>query len=232
MLFFKHSLQDEHEAGDAEASTGNDTDLAAQVQDLRSQLDRVLNKNSELLNETKKAKSKYSQLNQEIEQEREQRAKEANDYKSLYESSQAKFNELNEVHHNVIREMQEKDINVAATDLAAELAEGPNVKLLTTFLKKRLQIHEGNVKVLNEKGELTASSLDDLKQEISSSGLYDSLLSKTNASGGGAGGNGQTNSNGSAVMNITREEFDAMPYDDKRKSTYINQLREGATFKE
>ena len=137
-------------------------------------------KMDDLLSETKKAKESERKI-------AEERAKQENDYKSLFESSQqksaeweAKFNEL----QNGIRKEKRQS---SAMSISSELASGANAKLLAKFVADRVDIDEnGNTVVLSSEGKPTVATLEDLKREIRSSGEFDALLDGSKASGSGA----------------------------------------------
>ena len=140
----------------------------------------------ELLAESKSAKQKAREIEERARQEAEQRAKEENDYRSLYESSEAErskaLKELDEVRSNIAREKTD----TAAMKLAAELADGHNAELLSTFIKGRIRFDDGKIQVLDATGNPTVSTVEDLKKEFQTSGRYDSLLRGNKAGGGGA----------------------------------------------
>jgi hypothetical protein len=91
--------------------------------------------------------------------------------------------------------------------IAAELADGSNAELLSDFISRRLKYHEDGVKVTDAQGNLTVSSLDDLKAEFKNNPKYSALLKGNQSSGGGASGG--SNSGGAAKVK-TRAEFEAL----------------------
>ena len=176
----------------------------------------------ELLNESKSAKQKAREAEQRAKAEAEKRAKEENDFKSLYESSEAErskaLKELEEVRLGIAREKTES----AAMKLAAELADGINAELLSEFIKGRIRYDGGELQVLDMVGNPTVSTIEDLKKEFQTSGRYDSLLRGNKAGGGGA-----TPSQGGGaakkLSEMTEPERLALHRDDPDK---FKQLRE------
>lgn len=140
----------------------------------------------ELLNESKTAKQKAREAEDRAKQEAEQRAKEGNDFKSLYESSESEREkarkELEDLRKNIAYEKTDN----AAMKIAGELAEGTNAELLAEFVKRRIRYDDGKVQVLDANGNPTVSTVDDLKKEFAGSGRYDSLLRGNKSGGGGA----------------------------------------------
>ncbi len=95
----------------------------------------------------------------------------------------------------------------AATNIAMGLAEGANVKLLSTFIIERLKFESGEVRVTDKNGNLTVSSLDDLKKEFANNEDFKSLLVGSKASGSGAA---KGKVGGAGTIEMPRAEFDAM----------------------
>jgi hypothetical protein len=91
--------------------------------------------------------------------------------------------------------------------IAADLAEGSNIDLLSTFIDTRLSFQDGALKVTDGSGNLTISSLDDLKAEFKNDARFASLLKGNQSSGGGATGG---NNSGSAAKTKSRAEFTAL----------------------
>lgn len=170
----------------------------------------------ELLNESKSAKQKAREAEERAKQEAERRAKEENDFKSLYESSEEArskaLKELEEVRQSISREKTD----TAAMGLAAELADGNNAKLLATFIKGRIRYDDGKIQVLDAAGNPTVSTVEDLKKEFQTSGMYDSLLRGNKAGGGGAA---PSNGGGAAkkLSEMTESERTALYREDPDK---------------
>lgn len=142
----------------------------------------------ELLAEKKAEADKRKRAEEEARIAREEKARKEGDYKSLAESYEQKLNEL----QAQIKERDERaaksEIERTAMALAADLAEGPNQKILSRFLADRLRYEDGTVKVTDKDGKLTISTLDQLKEEFRTSADFASLVIGSKASGGGASG--------------------------------------------
>lgn len=102
----------------------------------------------------------------------------------------------------------------AANDIAMGLAEGANVKILSKFIIERLKFDSGEVKVTDSNGNLTVSSLDDLKKEFANNEDFKSLLVGSKASGSGAA---KGNIGGAGKIEMPRAEFDALNIGAKHK---------------
>jgi hypothetical protein len=161
----------------------------------------------ELLGEKKSASQKAREAEERLAREAEQRAKEQNDFKSLYESSEkarlAHEKKIHEMHSKNVREKVESE----SMRLALSLADGDRAELLSSFLKPRITFSDDGLIVLDEKGQPTVSTIDDLKKEFMSNSKYDSLLRHSKANGGSAsspsasGISGKTN-----VLNMSKQE--------------------------
>ena len=70
-----------------------------------------------------------------------------------------------------------------------------------------MKYHDDGVKVTDSSGDLTVSTLDDLKAEFKNDARYSSLLKGNQSSGGGASGGSNS---GCAAKVKTRAEFEAL----------------------
>ncbi len=167
-------------------SSGDGYSLAVEGLPQQEDTSGLKAKVEELLNESKTAKQKAREAEDRAKQEAEQRAKEGNDFKSLYESSESEREkarkELEDLRKNIAYEKTDN----AAMKIAGELAEGTNAELLAEFVKRRIRYDDGKVQVLDANGNPTVSTVDDLKKEFAGSGRYDSLLRGNKSGGGGA----------------------------------------------
>tara|TARA_R110000737_G_scaffold80746_2_gene113027 strand:- start:1610 stop:2254 length:645 start_codon:yes stop_codon:yes gene_type:complete len=184
-----------------------ETQVSAEVEQLMADNAAMKAKMDELLTEAKKAKQAKREIESETQSERERIAKEKGDYEQLHKSSQERYEstvaELESLRGTIA---QEKKGNVAMK-LAAEIADGANAELLSEFIGRRLKFHDDGVKVTDNSGNLTVSSLSDLKTEFQNDAKYSALLKGNQSSGGGASG-GSNSSGATKVRN--RAEFEAL----------------------
>ena len=211
--------QDEAGGDGADGGAGGDTGGAAgdgsndggsggvTTEQLAAEIEALRNKNSELLGEVKKYKGDYRSLQTKLDDEARAKAEAEGNYQQLYESSEAERQSLQQQIQDMTAAGEKREIGTASLKIASELAEGANVELLSEFIARRLKINEGEIKVTDEAGNLTVSSLDDLKAEFSGSARFAALIKGSQASGGGAVGG---SSGGSATKSMTRAEFEAL----------------------
>ena len=180
---------------------------AVDLEALMSENAAMKAKMDELLTEAKKAKSAKREIEEQSQVERERIAREKGDFEQLHRSSeeryQATVKELESMRANVANEKR----NNAAMKVATELADGANAELLSEFISRRLKYHDDGVKVTDSSGDLTVSTLDDLKAEFKNDAKYSSLFKGNQSSGGGASGG--SNSGGAAKVK-SRAEFEAL----------------------
>lgn len=180
----------------------------AQIAELSGSNESMKAKMDQLLGETKKAKQDREQAELTARQEAEQKAKAAGDFEQLHKSSeqarQTLEQQLQEMRNGIANEKR----NNAAMRVAADLAEGPNAEILSEFISRRLKYTDDGLKVTNETGELTVSSIDELAQEFKSNTRFAALL-KGNQSGGG-GAQGGSKQGGGAAKEMSRSEFDGL----------------------
>jgi alanyl-tRNA synthetase len=180
---------------------------AVDLEALMSENAAMKAKMDELLTEAKKAKSAKREIEEQSQVERERIAREKGDFEQLHRSSeeryQATVKELESMRASVANEKRTN----AAMKVATELAEGANAELLSEFISRRLKYHDDGVKVTDSSGDLTVSTLDDLKAEFKNDARYSALLKGNQSSGGGASGG--SNSGGAAKVK-SRAEFEAL----------------------
>ena len=169
---------------DVETNDTQQTELQAEIERLR--------KHNEVLLSEKKARSEAARQAEaeklRIEQEA---AKKNGDFEALEKSYEQKFQEKQRELEELIRQRDSSTVEQTSQGLASQLADTPhNQRLLQRFIKDRLSVVDGQVKVIDEQGQLSASTIDDLANEFRSSGVYDSLLTGTRGSGSGGAGTG------------------------------------------
>lgn len=207
-------MSEENESN--EENTPSVEDLQAQLAEVNSERDKLKAKTEELLGETKAAKTAKREAEAKAQAEAEAKAKEAGDHEQLYKSATEKLNgtlsELEELKGSIATEKR----NNAAMKIATELADGSNAELLSEFIARRLKFTEEGLKVTDGSGQLTVSSLDDLKTEFKGDARYSALLKGNQSSGGGA--NGGSNGGGAAK---TMTRADHAKLDANAKMTFI-----------
>ena len=161
-----------------------------------------------LLHETKTAKTAAKEAAENALQEAKTKAKTNGNYEELYKSSEEARVTLQEELTGLKGQVSDGKRKSIANTLAADLADGENVKLLSTFILPRLKFSDGEMKVVDSKGQLTVSTVEDLKNEFKNNNSFKSLLRGNQASGGDApGGNKGGDTKGKV---ITRAEFDKL----------------------
>lgn len=193
--------------GSGGGADGGKTYSQADFDNLQSQIDAMQSKNNELLGEVKQHKAKSRQAAEDARVAAEEKARKDGDFEQLFKSSEeqrtALTTELEQLRSGIATDKQQ----AAAMKLATQLADGDNADLLAQFIAPRLKYTEEGVKVLDSNGQLTVSTVDDLKSEFQNSARYAALLRGNQASGGGASGG---KSGGAAEKTISRSEFDGL----------------------
>ena len=198
-------MEDEPGAGGGEGPTIEQ--LQAQVAALTTEKSSMSGKMDELLSEAKKAKNAKREEETARQAAEEASAKASGDHEQLLKSSEAKREKLQGDYDSLINGNNREKINNAALKMAGELAEGYNAEILSESIAKRLKISDGMLKVTDDNGELTVSTLDELKTIFKNNDRYASLLKGNQSSGGGATGGSNS---GSAAKVKTRAEFEAL----------------------
>lgn len=208
-------LQEQGEGSDlggSEASSKSDEQpdvnkLLEQVNSLSEEKARMKNKLDELLNETKKNKEQRRQAELEMQRISEEKAKQQGDYEQLYKSQTEKAQTLEQQLSELRNQVNNEKKQTAVMRIASELADGVDAENLAYLIQNRLKITDEGLKVLDNDGNLTVSSVDDFKKEIQTTERFKSLLRGVSASGGGATGN---NNASVTTKVVSRDEFNKM----------------------
>lgn len=176
-------------------------------------------KNDELLAEKKAAQRAKEELDAKANAEKERYAQENGQYQELYESQKQEASALRQKIEEMNQQVARQKVQSEATKIAATLTKDvAKAKLLEEKLSQRLTLLDGEVRVTDDAGQLTVSSLDDLVANVRTD--FPFLIDGNQATGGGA-----TRSQGGADVGnrqISRSDFDAMGQGERAKF-----LREG-----
>lgn len=190
-----------------EGGAGNADAGAAALADMQGKMDAIQAENDRLNAKVTAANKHQKESEKKTRQAEREKAEASNDYEQLFKSSEGDRADLQERLDSLNGSIQAKDVKAAAASIAAELADGPNQAILARFVADRLKYSEDGVKVTDSNGNLTVSTLDDLRNEFKGSAQFSSLIKGNQSSGGGATGG---SSSGGAVKEMTRSDFDAL----------------------
>lgn len=161
----------------------------------------------ELLSEKKRVQQEREDARLQARLEAEEKAKAENDYKQLFESQKSEADSLRSQIDKMNQSITQQKISAEAGKIAATLTkDAQRAELLQEKISQRLTMVDGELRVTDDSGQLTVSSLDDLTNSVRS--RYTFLVDGTQATGGGA-----ARSEGSAeerTKELSRAEFDAM----------------------
>ena len=148
------------------------------------------NHQAKLLDELKQTQSKLSVFEEreaQIEADRLEKAKKAEDYQQLYDDAMKKLEASNNQYSQLQAQISQEKVGNVARDIAAELSnDADSAFLMAQLIQNRLKYDDGNIQVLNTNGELTVSSIDEFKKEIMNTPVYAPLLKGNHSSGGDA----------------------------------------------
>ena len=188
---------------------GNKPDVEALV----AEVERLRKHTETLLGEKKAESDKRREAEAEAKRKDDEKALKDKDYEQLYKSSTEKNSEWETKYNELNGKIANEKKATAAMKIAADIADGSNAELLSTFISERLKYTDDGLKVTDSSGELTVSSLDDLKAEFKSNAKFASLIRGSQASGGGATGGKDS---GSAAKEVDRATFDKMSQSERK----------------
>ena len=142
-------------------------------------------KNEELLAEKKRAQQEKEEAYAKARAEEERVLQESGQFKELYEAQKQEASQLRKTIEEMNAAVAQQKVTAEAQRLASSLTKDTaRAKLLEKEISQRLQLVEGDVKVLDDSGQLTVSTLDDLSATIKQT--YPFLVDGSQAQGGGA----------------------------------------------
>ena len=185
-------MSDQTQTTDAPVTdTTEQTITPEQYQALQDEVERM-RKNSETLLAEKKAETEKRKAEQaEKDALAQEQARKKGDFETLEKQYQDKIAKLEA---EIVERDKQRDSDLVKSEalkLASSLSDNEhNQAILQMLIEKRLTAENGQVKVVDDLGNATISTIADLKNEISTSGKFDSLITGTKASGVGATGQG------------------------------------------
>lgn len=207
--------QQQESANNNNSEPAETVDKDAIIADLQAQFEAVKRKSDELLGEAKQAKIKAREAAEAREQAKLEKAKKDGDFEQLLKSSENERSalklELEQLKGNISKEK----ITSHAMKVATELADGANAELLSEFIAKRIKYVDNDIKVLDSTGQLTVSTLEELKNEFQGNEKFKALIRGSKSSGGGAPGSNASSASDKANTVITRQQFDVMSQKDR-----------------
>tara|TARA_R110000764_G_C10964828_1_gene378622 strand:+ start:422 stop:1051 length:630 start_codon:yes stop_codon:yes gene_type:complete len=162
---------------------------------LQAENTSLASKTSELLNETKAAKLKAREEAEAAQAASLESAKKSGDFESLEKSWAAKLAESESKNKAKIDAYQanarKSSVDEVARQIASNISTNPDI--LLPHVKARLDMQEtedGVFKtvVKDSSGNLSASSIEDLTNELKNSDMFKPLIIGTKATGGDSGG--------------------------------------------
>lgn len=164
------------------------------------------NKVEELLREKKAEADARRDEEEKRRQAEEDAAKEKGDFEALSKSYLEKIQSLESKISEMEKETETKEIQRQAMVIASEISSGHNQEILSTFIESRLRMDGDDLKVTDEKGNLTISTIDQLKEEFKTNPKFGALVDGPKGSGSGASENNGTGGAGKKYSELTEGE--------------------------
>ncbi len=186
-----------------------------QVAALQSSIEKLEQKNRELIQSQKAEKAKADDAATAAAKTAEEAAKKSGDIEALEASWKAKLEAENAKRDSSLTDYQtmikRMTVGTEAQKMASELALPGSAEALLPHIERRLSVEVADgspiIRVVGSDGKPSALSLQDLKAEIEGNTAFAPLLVGSKASGsGGAGKKGD----GGKGKTITRAQFDAL----------------------
>ena len=185
-------MSDQTQTTDAPVTdTTEQTITPEQYQALQDEVEKLRKHSETLLAEKKAEQQKQREAQAEKDALAQEQARKKGDFDTLEKQYQDKIAKLEA---EIVERDKQRDSDLVKSEalkLASSLSDNEhNQAILQMLIEKRLAAENGQVKVVDDLGNATISTIADLKNEISTSGKFDSLITGTKASGVGATGQG------------------------------------------
>lgn len=185
-------MSDQTQTTDAPVTdTTEQTITPEQYQALQEEVEKLRKHSETLLAEKKAEQQKQREAQAEKDALAQEQARKKGDFETLEKQYQDKIAKLEA---EIVERDKQRDSDLVKSEalkLASSLSDNEhNQAILQMLIEKRLTAENGQVKVVDDLGNATISTIADLKNEISTSGKFDSLITGTKASGVGATGQG------------------------------------------
>lgn len=195
--------------------------LGAIESEYKKKIDALTATNAGLLDDKEKWRRQRDEAQQKAEEERilaqrqaEEKAKAENDYKQLFESQKQESENLKSQLQQFQENIKEQKVQREASRLASALTKDiSKAKILEQQFRHSLQLVDGELRVMDDRGNLTVQTLDELSSSIKEK--YPFLVDGVQATGGGA-----TRTSGRTevgLKEITREDFNSLSQVDRAK---------------
>lgn len=199
-----------------------------------SEADKLRNQVESLMEEKKRAKAQAKEAEELARKAAEEKARANEDYETLAASLQSRIDD-EVANHGVTKEElskirqrdADKALDIASADLAGQLADGANAKILQRFVRDRLRFEDDGIKITDSDGNLTVSTLDDLAKEFKSNDMFSGLIVATKGDGGGASGAGGGSTGSKTFSELTTSEKVELYRSDRAK---YDQLKNAETL--
>ena len=164
----------------------------------------------ELISEKRETEKRAKTAEAEASKAREDAARSSGDIESLELSWQEKLNAKDGEIDALNGAIAATTSDAAAEKLASELAINGSEAVLIPHIKPRLAAESRDGRfvtvVLDAQGRPSATTIDELKEEIRQNVAFQPIIVGSNAAGGGA--TGSSNGGGATVTKATRDQFD------------------------
>lgn len=158
--------------------------------------------------ELKDLRAELDELKEKLEDGDVDKNRKKGDVAALEQSYKDKIVKLEEKHS---RELADRDSTInrllvdgVAESMAAELSDAP--ELLADIIRKRLKVDNGETRVVDANGELSATTVEELREEFRTNKKYAAIIRGSQANGGGSGGGGKGGGATKSFAEMTEKE--------------------------
>lgn len=213
-------MSDAEQSQEVENTTEQqDIDYRAMYEETQQKLNSLAAHQDKLLTEAKKAKEKKRESEQkeiELRRQQEEQAAKNGEFERLFKQRDKEYKEALEQMNSLKNNYKKEKIEVQAMNVANELADGANAKLLSKFITESLN------HLADENGSLSEDVIASVRDDFKTNDMYAALLRQSKSEGGGAPGNTR---GAQTKTEISQAEFKSM--DASKQLEFINKVQSG-----
>jgi outer membrane murein-binding lipoprotein Lpp len=184
------------------------------VAGLKRKNDELMTEVKALRESNKAAEEERAKAEKEAKSAAAEKARKDGDLETIESQWREKYEKLEADLQTEREKSSSRELDRVASEIAGGLSEGENRGILQRFVRDRLRFDGDEVKVTDDSGNLTISTLADLTEEFRASPKFAALVIGSKGKGGGAGPQ-DDKPGGGAAKTITRSQFDEMTHSER-----------------
>jgi predicted RNase H-like nuclease (RuvC/YqgF family) len=192
-------------APEAQEQSPTTAEPTIDVKAMQEEIERLRKHNETLLGEKKSVAQKAKEAEELARTSAEEKAKRDGDYETLLKAREDEKAELEKQFNEFKKTISDKELSIVSSRLGSKLAiDSDAAEVLEPFILGRIAYIDNAVVVLDDKGQPSSMSLDDLETEFRKTAKFKYLVAGSGASGGGASGTNKSSGTTKTTEALTK----------------------------